>query len=306
MIQPQAYSYDEFPPASDSPQGMQVLETNREEWYSVYEKDVPYIERDGMQLHLQIIRPAHADRERKDCFPCVVYVQGSAWMKQDVYFNLGNLARLAQRGFVVAVVEYRPSDVAIFPAQVQDAKTAVRFLRLNAARFMLDAQNIFVFGDSSGGHTALMVGITDGLSALDTPEYAQVSAQVNAVVDFYGPTDITRMNDVPSVMDHIVPESPEGRLIGVKNVLEHAAEAQKTNPARYLSAERPTPPILMLHGDKDPLVPFNQSVLLYEALRAAGKEVTFYKLQGAVHGGPQFWNDRVLGIVETFLRSHLH
>lgn len=305
MIQPQNYTFENFPEATDSPAGMKVLNTSRDDWFLVYEHDVPYVERDGILLHLQILKPVYADWERRIKAPCIVFIQGSAWMKQNIYLNLANLAKIAQRGFVVAAVEYRPSDVASFPAQVVDSKTAVRFMRKNAAQYHVDPDNVFVFGDSSGGHTSLMVGITAGMRELDSQDDEQYSAHVNAVVDFYGPTDISRMNDVPSTMDHIAPDSPEGRLIGRKNVLENLEEAQKTNPINYISREREIAPILMMHGSKDELVPFHQSVLIYEALRAAGKEVEFYKLKEAQHGGPQFWTCEVLDIVEEFLRKHI-
>lgn len=304
-MEPRNYSYEEFPEAQVCPAGMKHIRTDREEVFTVYEHDVPYIDRDGLLLHLQLLRPAYADWERKGQYPCIVFIQGSAWRKQNVYINIPNLAKLSQRGFVVAVVEYRPSDIAPFPAQIIDAKTAIRFLRKQAERFRIDPTNLFVMGDSSGAHTAVMAGITAEMPALDSTDFADESTQVNAIVDFYGPTDITRMNDVPSTMDHIAPESPEGMLIGGKNVLEHTDEAQKTNPINYIAPERAIPPMLILHGGKDQLVPFHQSVLLFEALKAAGKEVEFYQLQGAQHGGPQFWTDEVLDIVESFLRNHM-
>ncbi len=166
--------------------------------------------------------------------PCIVYVQGSAWMKQNVYANLPQLMEFAKRGYVIAIVEYRPSSVAPFPAQVQDAKTAIRFMRKNANTYGVDEDNVFIWGDSSGGHTALMVGLTTNNSELDTDDLNGYATKVNAVVDFYGPTDITKMNDEPSILDHVSPKSPEGQLLGGKNVLQNKAEAAVTNPVNYV------------------------------------------------------------------------
>jgi acetyl esterase/lipase len=304
MIKPADISFEEFPEDQENSPGMKTLAACPDEWFLQYEHDVLYVTRDGLDLHLQVLRPVCADqRSRK--FPCVLYIQGSGWMKQNVYFKLPVLAKLAQRGFVVAVIEHRPSAVAPFPAQLIDSKTAIRFMRKHAAEYNADPENIFISGESSGGHTALLVGVTEGLAALDSAEYGEFSAHVNAVIDFFGPTDITKMNDVPSIMDHIGPESPEGMLIGGKNVLENLDLAKKTNPINYVSKEHATAPILIMHGSKDRKVHFSQSVMLFEALKAAGKTVEFYKVSGADHGAPQFWTGQVLDIVEAFIRRYV-
>lgn len=304
MIAPQACTYEEFPECHASAEGMKVIPTNRDDIFLEYRENITYITRNGLDLHLQMVLPTYGD-ERSSVFPCIVYVQGSAWMKQNTYFNLPQLAKFAARGYVTAIVEYRPSQVAPFPAQLQDTKTAVRYLRKNASKYNIDPENIFVWGDSSGGHTALLTGITQNMKELDTEEYSEESADVNAVVDYYGPTDITQMNEVPSTMDHTVPESPEGLLIGGLNVIENREKSQSTNPINYLSKEKEIPPILIMHGNKDRLVPFEQSILMYEALKGCGKECDFYQLKGADHGGPQFWTDYILDIVEEFLKEHM-
>jgi dipeptidyl aminopeptidase/acylaminoacyl peptidase len=111
------------------------------------------------------------------------------------------------------------------------------------------------------------------------------------------------MNEEPSIMDHRGPTTPEGMLIGELNVLEHPEKVRPTIPMNYLSPEKPVPPFLIIHGDRDRLVPFGQSVMLFEALKRANKQVEFYKLQGADHGGPAFWTESVLDIVEEFVRT---
>jgi acetyl esterase/lipase len=304
MIKPQDYSFEEFPEAEDMVPGMKELAARTEENYYLCDANVPYITRDGLELHLQILKPENAEK-RIAKLPCIVFVQGSAWMKQNTFVNLPGLAKLAGRGFIIASAEYRHSAVAPFPAQFLDVKTAIRFLRKHASLYGIDPENIFIFGDSSGGHTSLMVGITEGIEEFDTPDYREYSAHVNAVVDYYGPTDIAKMNDVPSTMDHMAPNSPEGMLIGGKCVPENVEQANKTSPIRYLSKDREIAPILIIHGNKDRLVPFHQSVLLYEALKDNGKEVEFYKLLGADHGGSPFWTNEVLDIVEGFIRKYI-
>lgn len=193
LLKPQAYTPENFPESSASAKNMRQLTITADPSQVTYHPNVHYISRNGLDLTLQILEP----KQGKPKMPCIVYVQGSAWMKQNVYANLPQLVQFAKRGYVIAIVEYRPSSVAPFPAQLQDAKTAIRFMRANAARYHIDTDNVFIWGDSSGGHTALLVGLTQNNPELDTPELNTYSAGVNAVVDFYGPTDITQMNLEP-------------------------------------------------------------------------------------------------------------
>ena len=178
-------------------------------------------------------------------------------------------------------------------------------MRKHAATYHADPNRVIVWGDSSGGHTATMVGVTLDAPGLDDESPADDPIVARAIVDYYGPSDISKMNEEPSIMDHRGPATPEGMLIGGLPVLEHPEQVRPTIPMHYLSAARPIPPFLILHGDKDRLVPFGQSVMLFEALKQANKTVEFYKLQDADHGGPAFWTERVLDIVEQFCRRYL-
>ncbi len=292
-------SYQDFPESRETSAGMRSVPMDPHAVGVEFFPDVVYARRDGLPLHLQIFVPVmHQQEERR--WPLVVYVQGSAWRKQEIHRHMAPLERIAARGYAVAVVEYRPSDVAPFPAQVQDAKTAIRFLRKEAAAYRIDPERVAVMGDSSGGHTAVLVGLTAGQPLLDTPDLGEFSCAVRCVVDLYGPTDISRMCQRPSTMDHVSPASPEGRLIGGYDVLQHPDRVAPTVAMRYVGTA-PLPPFLILHGNKDRLVPFHQSLLLYEALRDAGHEALFYRVEGADHGGPAFFAENVLSIVCDFL-----
>ena len=301
MIEPKALSYEEFPPSQAATGGMRVLDAEFGEVSCYYKHNVAYARRSGMDLTLQIIAPLTSGQPEK-CYPLAVFVQGSGWRKQDVYCNLPRLADFAKRGYVVAVVEYRPSVTAPFPAQVQDAKTAVRFLREHAEEYHILPDQVFLWGDSSGAHTAVMAGITPSNPELDTAR-EEGCCRVKAVIDFYGPTDIAKMNDAPSTQDHRTAESPEGLLIGGKPVLEHPELAGPTVPMRYIGKEAEIPPVFILHGDKDRLVPFEQSVMLYEKLKQEGKTAEFYKLRGADHGGGVFWTKQIFDLIEAFLEK---
>lgn len=264
--------------------------------------NVVYAERSGEQQHLQIIMPDTFEKDRR--FPLVVFVQGSAFHRQHVFQHLSQMIRLVEHGYVVAMVEYRPSEIAPFPAQTQDAKTAIRFMRKHAAEYHVDPDHVALFGDSSGGHTVLMAGITADRE-LDTDLYSEFSPAVNCIVDWYGPTDIAAMNEYPSTQDHVQPDSPEGFLIGKKNVVENPKDADPTVIMNHLSREQAIPPILIMHGSRDHLVAFNQGCRLYEKLKELGKSVEMYRLEGAYHAFNGFNCDEAVQIVLDFLKKNI-
>ncbi|MFR3306948.1 MAG: alpha/beta hydrolase fold domain-containing protein [Faecalibacillus intestinalis] len=234
----------------------------------------------------------------------LVYIQGSAWRKQNVIEHIIPLSNIAKKGFVVAIVQYRDTSIAPFPAQIEDTKTAISFLVEHHQDYQIDTKNIFLGGDSSGGHTAIMTGITANQNILELEEFKYASS-IQGIFDFYGPTLVSEMQNEPSIQDHVTPTSPEGLLLGGVNVLEHKQEAYQASPLPYIKKDVSTPPILMIHGNKDRLVPFGQSVLLYNTLKENNKDVTFYCVENADHGGAAFWNNQVLEITYQFLKEHI-
>ena len=140
------------------------------------------------------------------------------------------MSRFANKGYVVAVVEYRPSTVAPFPAQIEDTKTAIRFLMKNASTYGIDPEEIVLWGDSSGGHTAAMTGVTLNDPNLSDEPPTDEPIRLKAIVDFYGPIDVSKMNLEPSTQDHRNAESPEGMLIGGLNVLENPDKVKPAVP----------------------------------------------------------------------------
>lgn len=266
---------------------------------TVYE-DVVYEHRSDTDLHLQIIRP-----KGSATLPCVVYVVGSAWFKQNCKWQIGNMSRFASRGFVVAIVEYRHSGIATFPAQTIDCKNAVRFMRRNAAKYGVDTRNVFAWGDSSGAHTVLMAGLTDGVAGLDDPDFADVSAAVNAVVAYYPPTDLTRIKDVPTAISKGEATSAEGQLLGHRAIADIMDEARAASPNYYVSRARQIPPVLIATGTRDRIVPFQQSDIMAHSLADNGKQFTFLALKDADHGSWEFWTRDMFDRVEAFMRQNL-
>jgi len=269
----------------------------------IYHNDVTYVTRDGVELKLQIITPFNLMKQGER-FPLVVFVQGSAWFKQNCYMNVPQLARFTQRGYVAAIVEYRHSGIKPFPAQVQDAKTAVRFLRKNADKYGINPDQVFIWGDSSGGHTAVLAGLTCNDNILDTEDYKEFSCSVKGIIDYYGVTDITDPEGFPGAIMPQKADTPEGKLIGGYDINEHPELAAPTVAMNYISEDKEIPPVLIFHGTQDKLVSFGQSVKLYEKLVSCGKKVDFYAIKDADHGGPAFWSNEVLDIVERFINEN--
>jgi acetyl esterase/lipase len=239
-------------------------------------RGVAYARVGGKVLLLDLYLPEHAEGP----LPAIVWVHGGAFRagsKEDA-----PAARMVGRGYAVASINYRLSQEAIFPAQVHDCKAAVRWLRAKAGRYGLDPGRIAAWGASAGGHLAAMLGTTGEVKELEGEgEHLEYTSRVQAVCDFFGPSDFLRMNDVPGTMDHDAADSPESQLIGGP-IRDNVAKVARANPISYVTGQ--APPFLIVHGDRDLTVLINQSELLYEALEEAGVDVTFHVVRGAGHG----------------------
>ena len=297
MIEPINVPREQFPKSDMQSDGMIILDVDCDNRTMEYIPDIEYVDRDGIKLYIQLLLPS----DRTDRTPLIVYVPGSAFHWQNVKGMIPSAGLLVNRGFAVAMVQYRGSEAAPFPAQMLDAKAAVRFMKVNAHKYGLSPDNVYLMGDSSGGHTVLMAGLTVGISEFEEEIYNEVSSCVRGIIDLYGPTDITKMNDELSSQNHIEPDSPEGYLIGRLNVLEHPELTEPTVVMNYVDADRDIPPVLIFHGTNDELVPFGQSCMLYDKLVQCNKEATFYAVDNAHHGGREFWSNQVLDIIEAFV-----
>jgi acetyl esterase/lipase len=258
------------------------------------ERDLLYARGGAKALLLDLYLPQTADHP---C-PVVVWVHGGAFRegsKEDCPATW-----LAPRGYAVASINYRLSQEAIFPAQLADCKAAVRWLRAHAGVYGLDAAHIGAWGSSAGGHLVAMLGATAGQQEFEgTGGHLEHSSRVQAVCDFFGPTDFLQMDAAGSTMCHDAADSPESQLVGGP-IQENVDRVARANPITYVTGE--APPFLIVHGTCDPLVPYNQSELLYAALRQAGVEVTLRPVEGAGHGfeGPEFD-----ALVAAFFDRHL-
>ena len=239
--------------------------------------------------------------------PVIVWIHGGAWLGGS---KAGNpAARFARQGYASASINYRLSQEAKFPAQIHDCKAAIRYLRANAKQHNLDPARIAVWGSSAGGHLVALLGTSGNVKELegDVGGNLDQSSAVQAVVDWFGPTDLTMMGKqatADSTMDHDSPKSPESLLIGGA-VQENKEKAARANPITYVVDGRAYPPFLIMHGDKDNLVPHGQSELLHAALKRVGAEVTFRTVEGAGHGGPGFNSPENRKLVDEFIEKHM-
>ncbi|MEJ5258855.1 MAG: alpha/beta hydrolase [Anaerohalosphaeraceae bacterium] len=251
---------------------------------------------DGHERHkLDLYLPAEGDN-----FPLIVYIHGGAFLAGSK--EQGVPLEYVRDGYAVASINYRLSQHAKFPAQIEDCKAAVRWLRRHAEQYRIDPNHVAAWGPSAGGYLAAMLGVTGDTKEFDKGEHLEFSSAVQAVVDYFGPTDFLQMDDhrLPGGMVHNSPDSPASLLIGGP-IQENKDKVQKANPITYVSPK--APPFLIVHGDQDPVVPYHQSILLDEALRKAGVPVIFYTVKGGGHG--MFRDPNVPKLTREFLEKHL-
>ena len=255
----------------------------------------------GKNLKLDLYLPQNVSGN----VPVVVVIYGGAWMMRNPGLETPKAKWLAGHGYAAAVIDYRLSSEALFPAQIYDCKAAVRWLRANAVKYGLDAAHIGAWGDSSGGHLACLLGTTRNGVLEGDEGNTNESSQVQAVVDFFGPTDLLQMgaHALPgSWIDHNSPQAPEALLIGGP-VQKNPEKAEQANPIKYITHD--APPFFIAHGEQDLLVPCNQSELLFDALKKAHDNVTFYKIAGAGHEDRAFDSVMMRGAVLAFFDKYL-
>jgi acetyl esterase/lipase len=200
------------------------------------------------------------------------------------------------KGYVVASINYRLSQDATFPAQIEDCKAAVRWLRAHAKGYKIDRDHVIAWGDSAGGHLASLLG-TAGDAAEWEPRPPAESSRVQAVIDWYGRADLTRVCTDPSMAEHAVARLIGGSGQGVYDT------ARKASPIAHVTKD--DPPFLIMHGEVDTTVPVQQSEDFAAALRTAGVPVILVVLKGIGHGGEAFMKPDQVRIIDTFLQEHL-
>jgi len=242
--------------------------------------------------------------------PVIIWVPGGGYRGSDKNLMVPEMLFLANAGFEVASIYCRGSHEAVFPAQIIDVKTAVRFIRANAKKYNLDAEKIGVMGRSSGGHLAALAGMN--CSGYDTAEWGEYYSRVQAVCDWFGPVDVPKLLEAEKIRVATIPDyrwksvedTHPGAFIGgdVSTMTERSKEASPP----YLINDQVCP-MLIMHGDKDRHVPMEVSGEFYEKLVDAGFEhqTDYYVVKNGNHGSDEFFQPVVQDIVTDFFFRYL-
>ena len=233
--------------------------------------DVAYARAGDKELKLDLARPAGTGP-----YPCVVCLHGGGWRLGSKRDLRGWIEFLADHGYVAASVGYRLAPGSTFPAQVEDAKTAVRFLRANAEKYGIDKDRFAALGYSAGGHLACLLGLTDEKCGFEGTECPGESSRVQAVVDYFGPTDLAAF-----AKDAAAQRGMIGPFIGAR--YDERPEAHdRASPLKYVTED--APPFLILHGTRDGVVPTEQSRRLAVKLNELGVSYRYVEVAGEGHG----------------------
>jgi len=261
--------------AAEPPEGVRVL------------RDLAYVENGHERQKLDLYLPEIAVGK----LPVIVWVHGGGWAGGSKANTPA--ARFSTRGYAVAAINYRLSQHAIFPAQIHDCKAAIRWLRAHASQYGLDTEHIAAWGSSAGGHLVALMGTTNDRAELEgNGGNLDQSSRVQAVVDWFGPTDFLTVG----------PKDTRTNLLG-GDAQQNPDKARAASPMNYVSKN--SVPFLVMHGDMDKTVAMSQSETFVAALKQAGVEATFIKLEGAGHGGRLFTGETGMKSVEDFLAKHL-
>ncbi len=269
------------------------------------ERDIPYVPGDDKAQRLDLYTPEQAADHPT---PLLVHIHGGGWRGGS---KAGcPLLHMIARGYAVASVEYRFSQKALFPAQIQDCQAAIRWLRANSRKYNLDSDHFGVLGSSAGGHLSALVGTAGGKKAFaPVGGNEDQSDRVQAVCDFFGPADFNTVvqqaahdKNVRNLFKFNSPSDPYSCLIGA-SLGSDKQKSDAVSPVHYVSKDNP--PFLILHGTYDALVPYAQSEELAAALKAEGVDALLQTLPGSGHGGPAFSKPAIITLITSFFDKHL-
>jgi acetyl esterase/lipase len=232
--------------------------------------------------------------------PLVVYVHGGAWksgLKDDM-----PLEKLVEQGYVIASVDYRVSLVAPFPAQIHDIKAAIRFLRAKGRELGVDSSRIVMAGSSAGGHLAALTGVSNGVKELEGTVGTNLteSSAVHGIISLYGASNLE------TILSQSTPKGVEFRRPAMELLLggpvgEKAALAKLAGPVNHVDAN--DPPLLLIHGDADPQMPYAQSEELKRLYEKTKLRVELETIRDGKHGGDEFYDDKRTDLMAAFLKS---
>jgi acetyl esterase/lipase len=274
----------------------------------VYEQ-VPMFGYDNVAMKMDILKP-----QKQGEMPAIVYITGGGFISANKDSYIQQRMAFAEAGYVVASIQYRVAPTAVFPQPLADVKAAIRYLKANAAKYNINADKIGVIGESAGGYLAAMAGTTCGTTQFDKGENLDQNSNVQAVIDIYGLSDLTKVGaDFSQAVQNAHKSAGATEALWVNGspvfggkdggILADREKAEAANPITYISDK--TPPFLLMHGDHDTLVSPSQTEILHQALLAHGIEATRYIVKGAQHGGVYWVQPEVIRVMIDFFDQHL-
>ena len=266
--------------------------------------DLVYAKHGDREMKLDLYVPQKSNAEGEGPFPIIVWVHGGGWVagdKKDCWpLNLG----YCQKGYATASLSYRFSPVAPFPAQIEDCKAAIRWLKAHAKEYNIDPNSIGVWGGSAGGHLVCLLGVTGKTKKFDVGDHLDQTSEVHAVCNYFGPTDML------SVLDNLDPDSEHTKaVIGMLTSLLGGPLDEKTELAKEASpttfVDQDAAPFLHVHGTVDLLVPVEQAEKLHDKLRQANVWSRLFIIPRGGHGGEDFISPKLFEEIQLFFDKNL-
>jgi acetyl esterase/lipase len=263
-------------------------------------RDLAYVENGHERQKLDLYVPGKGSGP----FPVIVWIHGGGFRQggKEAHRIFPLVTSFVADGIAVASINHRYSTQAIFPAQIHDAKAAVKWLRANSGTYRLDPNRVVAWGASSGAHLAALLGTSAGVRELGDQD--DRTSRVQAVIDFFGTSDLSQLDAhrLPDGMIHNLPTAPGPQWIGGL-LTENVGSVKQANPITHVS--RDDPAFLIVHGDQDRTVPHHQSEILAAALKNANVPHVFRTVAGAGHGDEVFRAAPLREWVTGFLRAHI-
>jgi acetyl esterase/lipase len=263
----------------------------------VYLPDIVYGRPSDKDLMLDITMPRLLGQVGQP-LPVIVYLHGGGWEQGDKAKVLGKGSSkfFAKNGFIAVSINYRLTHEAVFPAQIHDVKAAIRWIKSHAEQYHMDPAKIGIWGHSAGGHLASLAGVAKDVAGLEGDcDSSEVSSEVQAVITSAAPVDLLRMGGW-----HNDADSSEARLLGGP-IQENIEAAKRASPITYVTAD--SPPFLIIHGDRDEIVPYEQAEILFQALPSA----TLVRVKKGDHDyneGNMYWGE-IYRLNLAFFNKHL-
>ncbi len=270
---------------------------------------VPTFEKPNQLLQMDLLIPQVQEK-----LPAVIFVTGGGFISSNRARMPQLRMHLAEKIFVVASINYRTIPNSKFPQPIEDVKSAIRFLKASAQKFNIDAEKIFLIGDSAGGYLTAFASVTNGDKLFNVGDNLDYSSKILAAVDLYGISDLRQIaetfpeeiqslyNSAGSVTSLFVNGVPAfGGVDG--GILKHPISAERANPINYITKN--SAPMLLMHGTADNVVSPAQTDLLFQALKNRGVEAERYLIPNANHADDYWLQEEVFDLITEFLTRYL-